>query len=1453
MSTSSTLTIKGLIGKEFLYDENLFISNYNPFVTTNTSGISGLYSDTSLTGKLYIFNKKEYMEPTKEEFQNIKSISELADAHYRLINESTFNYLSVLILSKYNENSKERTFQLIKENSVVDINPILSNGLGINDFLYNPENNNLGTFAILVIDHSTETGKLNKKTYTDLAAGEQFLMYLIPSELINVSESGMDSTKLISLTLSDASKQSISTNSFEIIPSTIPEESGLNYFYAESLLTIPGDTKYTRTNTFNSINIYFKVTPNTNFNFETNGFGLSEILKQKIFDNIKASMLNDIKFSTFDTNVLKLDKLIFSLNNNEIFVSLTLSNTENNIILPETPTLNLKLKDELSYNEETVNEFLNVELLNFKGTYLLPLIYYTLRYNDSNGVDGFFELQQLAQNNKNGICFSTGDPDLDLPNRKVYLYGGAIDTSTSQTETITNTLLRSNIQNDGSLEGFTQIGTNSLNLFHAPTYTYINDPLNGTGWVYVFCGLRGAINAGTTTTTNRPIKRAQILSDGTIGTWEDIYTFDNFYQQQVIGNPDDKRYFYVYNSLKRTTGTYDHSFLNKIYTFRINEDGSIALIQTYTSTKSHYGNSSTILKDPVSNKQFLYIFGTRPAENDPSIYRYEIAPENQDQNLSYNILGNAIKVGVLDNIIQYTYLTEDRENVYIIGGGASTSNYKIGARRTVLKYSKDLLIKGSPTNLVNPEILPNISIPISVSVNQITTKYGSYAICPLTTTNETGTTYNWQSTNRVLGFKFNENNLELASSKLILNEFGNYPDDSVENKIDQRTNFFPNKFGARIKEELYTNLFVKQNQILEAYGETIKFINPSELTKPQNLLNGVNKITIEVSGATGILLRLFDKNNKRIIFNESDFEVNRSLAIEANYSNDGIKYHSTWALTNPKNAEMENLENTYLYGAYYFINNGKVTYNLNSSYDLSNLEYYELNYGGISTTSYKIYLNDNLIFEKTSGFKQGDFMPTFVNPSALTKPITIEEITKPVALPTHADIFLKWMEELSIETFFDKYNEYRYFVGKHDVEKDFSLVIPELIFNILYTKDLYELNKEIFKMYLISNPPSQETDPEMIINEDYIDTILYCFYRCRVGKDGSYISNKNALVFGANGLALPDISSIEYSSKIVDYGFIFFPQRHKGNEQAGKNKLSNLPTIPKLQNYFEKGNNLSGCSIDPKVPEEEIEKYLNAAYINEFDYFIAPDGNDSNSGRTIYTPKKTVESCTAGSKILLLPGEYSSAIGTLGSPNTYYSPAIINSGNRNVFGCGSLTKIKVLIPTEISRQRLRIFSGTNLSGSVSNMDIYINTNTEYTSSFGLVHWHAASHIFTFKLKNINFILNKPILRVASDDYNPGKTIFENCTFTHADVSSSFTGPKEYRTVTNSALDTILLTNPNSILINDPSLIANLKDNYAFKPMYTLIPLDKGQNESKTINLETTRNISKIPNLNYKLS
>ena len=1311
MSTTNipnSLNIRGLIGKEFLYDENLLISNYNPFVTTNISGTSGLYPDTTLTGKLYIFNKKEYKEPSKEEFKNIKSVGELAAASYRLIPDATFNSLSISILSKYNENSKERTFQLIKENSILDINPTLSNGLNINEFLYNPENNNLGTFAIFVIDYSTETGKLNKKAYTDLAAGEQFLMYLIPSELINVSESGMGSTKLISLTLSDASKQSISTNVFEVIPSTIPEESGLNYFYAESLLTIPGDTNYTRTNTFNSINIYFKVSSNNDFNFETNGFGLSEILKQSIFNNFKASLLNDVKFSTFDISVLSLDKLIFSLNNNEIFVSLTLSNTENNIILPETPTLNLKLKDELNYTEETVNEFLNVELLNFKGTYLLPLIYYTLRYNDSNGVDGFFELQQLAYNNLKGICFSTGDKDLDLPNRKVYLYGGAIGTSDSSNETITDTLLRSNIQNDGSLEGFTQIDTNSLKLFQAPTYTYINDPINGTGWVYVFCGLRGAINAGTTTTTNRAIKRAPILSDGTIGTWEDIYTFDNFYQQRVIGNPDDKRYFYIYSSLKRITSTHDYSFLNKIFTFRINEDGSITLIQTYASTKNHYGNSSIILKDPVSNKQYLYIFGTRNTDNDLSVYKYEITPENQDPNLSYNIIGNAIKVGNLDNTIVETHLIEDRENVYVVGGRSSTTAYKIGARRTVLKYPKGLLIKGSPTNLVNPEILPNISIPISVSVDQITTKYGSYVICPLTTTNETGTSYYWQSTNRVLGFKFNETNLELASSKLILNEFGNYPDDSVKNKMDVKTNFFPNKFGTRIKEELYTNLLVKQTQVLK------------------------------------------------------------------------------------------------------FINNNNITFSID---------------GGV-----------------------------------LNK-ITLVEMDKYLILPENTDIFLNWIKELCFNNALDRYNDFL-IIGSilNSTSRNYDLIIPDIIFNILGMKELYPLNSIIFKEYLISNQPSIIIDPNNVITEKFIDIILYCFYNNIVkSKDNIVLNNKTQITYNMSGSILPDFSQFNFNKNSMNYKFIFTPQYHDKLDTKNIELRKNYnKTLPKESKYSYNQNNNYSTRIRKKIEE------LKEEYKTDFDYYVSPTGKNTNSGLHPEFPKDTLTDIPSGSKVLLLPGDYSTIISSSYSSRTdiytrytttdYYIKLFNNmSGNLKIYGCGDKYPLKIL----------------NVYATYSNYEsppYHVRATDKFT--FSSIKYGYPKNIEYFNL-TIDFLCTSDSSGVSAKSFRFGEgySSFYNCKFnTLKDYMKE--GAKYYNcifsetgTMYGNDVPTISIENTQEDLnfFSDPvneikwykDSIDFLKNNYLHEPMYTLIPIGN-EGEENVIQLDTTNNITTISNLDYKL-
>jgi len=1264
---------RGIIGKEFLISEDILISNYNPFQTTNTAGPAGLKEDTVLTGKLYLFNKKEFKEPTKEEFQNIKSIAELAAAPYKLIPEAVLNSLSVSILTKWNDNLDKRTFELVSGDSIQDINPTLSVGLGIEEFIKDNARNLLGTFVIFVADYNISTGKANKKNYTDLPTGEQFFMYMIPSEHIQTVENFDPETNDflgISFSFQDASKKSIILNNTNFIEQVINEKTLLT-----SSLNIPGDTNYTRTQNFYGLEFSFVYSGQVTDPITE--LVLNDTVKQSIVTSLKESLINDSVNVSQELFNLELSspKLRFTLIDNKINVNIVLTNTDETIIIPETPMIGF------GFNKSISAENLILENITIKGTYLLPLKFMNLEYNISNGTSGFFELQQLASNQSDNIVFSTGGPDLDLPNRKVYMYGGKQDTSSVGSFGVSNTLWRSNVQNDGSLEGFTQIGTNTLNLASTGTYTYIDNPDTGTGWVYVFFGQP---HSTTTLTASNKIKRAPILEDGTIGSWEDIFTLDNFRFGKVIGNPEDKKTIYCYGNLKTVSNTNTLDFLKNFYVFKIQEDGSLTLEQTYVSTKNHSFIDSIILKDPIQNKQFLYLFGTMDTWNDPSIYKYQL-----DENGL--IIESPIKVGNLDKSIHTTTVLEDNENVYIVGGYSNTTSYKIGARRIVLKYPKDSLVKAGPTNLLNPEFLPNLSFPFHLTTKPIKTKYGYYLCGIKTTNNETGSVVYWTTSNKIIGFKLNEVSLLDATSKLHLEEF-NFPVSVID---DTKVKLFPNKLGKRIREELLTNLFVKQPQTLQAYGETIKFVNPSDLTTP----------------------------------------------------------------------------------------------------------------------------------------------------------IVIREMTTPIALPKGGDIFLKWIEELCVTTNLEKYNEYLYTFNELNTLRKFDIIIPEVVFNILYTKDLYELNVSIFKEYLVSNPPAIETDPDLIINEQFIENVLYHFYKSKVSHQ-----IKNDLTFGVNGLSLPNFSTIEYSSKPGNYQFIFFPQRQKLNKQVLNNKLQNFPNIPNLQNYFEKGNNLVGCTIDPKVPEEEIDKYLDANYLNTFDYFIAPDGNDSNDGRSILTPKKTVGACPAGTNIniLLLPGVYNG--NPIPGDNSSYNPNSIlwNMANQNVYGCGDLT---------IINSNTHILFAVNVSPSVGGKlrNIKFNMNNPIYNLIFIARSYYNRPDFSFINCEFDFNgKNGAIFASAGDNYGTLNLI--NCSIQNINsyhsvtsISSSFrTRTANISTQPLTELDNILLTDPDRIInVKPKTLIDNIRNNYTFKPMYTLIPIGN-EGEENVIQLETTNNITTIPNLDYKL-
>ena len=112
MSTS----IMQLKGKEFLHDENILISNYNPFDTRNTSGIDGLYTDHVLNGTLYLYDKTNFREPTQEEFRTFKTKTEFENA-FKLDNILNIlpKSIDVSITNKYNVSSG-KTFTLVTPN-----------------------------------------------------------------------------------------------------------------------------------------------------------------------------------------------------------------------------------------------------------------------------------------------------------------------------------------------------------------------------------------------------------------------------------------------------------------------------------------------------------------------------------------------------------------------------------------------------------------------------------------------------------------------------------------------------------------------------------------------------------------------------------------------------------------------------------------------------------------------------------------------------------------------------------------------------------------------------------------------------------------------------------------------------------------------------------------------------------------------------------------------------------------------------------------------------------------------------------------------------------------------------------------------------------------------------------------------------------------------------------------
>ena len=390
---------------------------------------------------------------------------------------------------------------------------------------------------------------------------------------------------------------------------------------------------------------------------------------------------------------------------------------------------------------------------------------------------------------------------------------------------------------------------------------------------------------------------------------------------------------------------------------------------------------------------------------------------------------------------------------------------------------------------------------------------------------------------------------------------------------------------------------------------------------------------------------------------------------------------------------------------------------------------------------------------------------------------------------------------------------------------------------------MLKLNKYILSQYLEIYPLSLELYDKLYSfgyqDSDYnLENILYTFSKSKINSD-----IRTAITYDNNKQILPKYSSINFNPKKTKVDYIFIPQKHRNKELL----RSGLPSLYSDETYFD----AIGSCIYTKKPN--FDDIYNEVLVDPtlFDFYISPNGNDSNPG-TIILPKKTVGACTNGSKILLLPGTYSQLWTYSWDYGTI--PLVFQGmSNHIVFGCGDSTIINCVGVWQGRDKHLVVSGGSG--GRICNFKV--NWSSETYGSYENALIHNADGGFCIIGVNFNFTPSNPYYSLNYNN-NWGTIYYYECIFTNGSRVGNYSGsqsmiatmPDWYRSIVN-IVSTI---NPTSLAASTfKGHYDRLISSVEFTIAYTLIPIsDDSVSDTNSIILETTSNITAIPNFDFRL-